>query len=372
MKRQGLVLTCTLLLVMQLGGASQAAEPSLEGVYHELVVLGWRIQFHYVWTGKYPEALDKVLKGKPDGKNQMLQADDIVDPFSPLKLPYGYILSEDGKSFLLYSVGPDGVDERGRWVYPFWPSSHLWSELRDKGPNRTIRGDLVIDSKELAEHSLAVDRDDLPISSPLLFEYMGARDLAQVTTKWVEELENELKELNTPSTLESRRESYLETFHRFCSQHNIEVRALDSQGVDLALARAHAPIPKKTAGRYELLNELARACGLRMISVNADSAPGLPRRVVVGGGPGDEAAFVLLLEPYWWFGCHELGFPVSELLTDPADPKQLDRLKQVCKGIAWVRDHGLVGNAGWFSAVIIEVVGISEPVMSDENEDLPD
>lgn len=369
MKRQGLLLTCAVLLAVQAGSESQAAGPNLEDVHRDLAILAWRIQFHYVWTGEYPEALDRVLKGKPKGEKQTLESDDVVDPFSPLKLPYGYILAEDGKTFLLYSVGPDGLDEQGKHVYPFWPSSRFSSAFEWRGPGTALRGDLVIDSRELAKHVLAEEKADLPVSSPLLSEYLGAKDLAWVTREFAEWLNEELTELNTPSVLESGRETYLETFRRFCGEHQIRVVAVapsdpdsgfrtDGNDVDDALARVHAPIPRKAGGRYELLEALARACGLHIISLKAYLRERTDLRVIAeppADGEG-EAVFVLVLKPYWSrLGDADRWVPVSWLLTNP---DQIRRLGEVCGDLGYVlRDDILRVFRPWFVAVLGEVAG---------------
>jgi len=74
-----------------------------------------------------------------------------------------------------------------------------------------------------------------------------------------------------------------------------------------------------------------------------------------------------------------MGAPVVWLLTDPADPKEVERLNEVCKGVAKVSGDTLDSHnwTFWFIPVAIEAAGVDvnepypfpdEPIESEELE----
>ena len=104
-----------------------------------LVYLVRYLEFYKQGHGHYPSSLIDLR----EGDNTSLTSRTLTDPFSyagalstgaPEEQPYYYLVSEDGNSYDLFSVGPDGIPYTQDDVYPIildWYKSVVGLRMRN-------------------------------------------------------------------------------------------------------------------------------------------------------------------------------------------------------------------------------------------------
>jgi general secretion pathway protein G len=109
-----LFLTTGILVATHARGAGASAAPRVvdekERVALDLAQLSAGITIYKLSEGKYPSALDDLVKPLADYPDGCLQSATL--PADPWGHAYLYKLNEKGKPFL-WSMGPDGVDQQG-------------------------------------------------------------------------------------------------------------------------------------------------------------------------------------------------------------------------------------------------------------------
>ena len=104
----------------------------LNSVQLDLKALSPRILQYYGTYGKWPKSVRELEVELPEGVS-------VTDRFSTDHQPYR--IAARGDCAILYSVGPDDIDDNARIVFD--PSKDLW--VFDSSGNLTNRGDIVVE-----------------------------------------------------------------------------------------------------------------------------------------------------------------------------------------------------------------------------------
>jgi len=106
----------------------------------------WSVDFYFREKGELPANIEQLAAFD----NKVL---NYPDPFSDGKQPLGFVRLE-GKKYLLYSIGPDGIDDKGElrtapdfnyngYRFP-WQVMVLGQSMRNAlFPKNCFRGDIV-------------------------------------------------------------------------------------------------------------------------------------------------------------------------------------------------------------------------------------